>query len=186
MSQFLTPKTYFFTKEAFCLRKSKKSPHNSRLSEHLNIAKLSNSPYRNTNFFTNTRLNIGVGIKQRKKLPESTLCEIIDYSDMQSPLSKKLSGKVGLVDSFYTRRKTSMRTLSALQSESIKEISDVSVDESLETDCYLTSHKYFQLKTPEKSGKTERNQFRARLKIRQKVYSEARACISVQTDDLDS
>ena len=148
MSKFLKPKNFKFAKNYdVSLANHRKSPYCLRLSTQLNIARLKNSSYLDLEIpyirRSSGRIkNIRLGIIEKKKLSESSGCEITEQSpelEQQSRLSD--NRRRSLVEDSYTISKKS-RVSQNRSMEKIREINNI--HERTETsEEYYENHKRF-------------------------------------------
>ena len=198
MSKFLQTKYFHFSKDYdISLGYQRKSPYRVRVSSQLNIARL-----KQTNNIESFEIpyirrsrdpikNIGVGVKEKRKFSESSVCEIIEFSSGLNHKAKILDKrKRNLIDDFYTRRKISR----ASQDKSIqrmKENNDAleyfeGFEESCENQSIAGTYKYLRQCINEKNSKNSKSIIVASKKITpmKNIKPEVSNCVSVQTDEL--
>ena len=200
MSKFLKPKTFTFTRNYDAnFRLEKWSLNHKRLSTQINIKKLRLPSDLDTyeKYFhrsdQNPLKNIGFGVTEKRKLPESSVCEILNLESSNRP--KELKNKGSLIHDFYTRRKTSNKTLKVVNDGPLIKIQDNEMNDKYESFDTVKGKNYFNATVyacfrPTKNVK-QRPQ---RKKFPRKAVSndmsakklENSNCVSVQTDDLIS
>ena len=195
MSQFLKPKNYQFAKNFDdSISRYKRSSYQSRQSTQRNIARL-NFSFENDwcdTISTKRNLsllsNIGVGVVVKRKLPESSLCDIIDLSSVTNSKKKTMMSKRGLIDTFYARRKTSMKSLTIKKNQSMGGFPTNDLEnltETLDTNLFLKSSNFAAMisKPAEKTAINWLRSNKKRSGLTQRPRADTRNCISVQTED---
>ena len=122
MSRCLKPKLFLFNQFAdFSIGSHKRSPNHLKFSTQLNVSrfKLKSDLESSDSLIHHQSLsplkNIGLGVTEKKTFPESSVCEITSIIDTFDPKSK---AKHGFIDSFYIRRKASIKLLSNFRYQS--------------------------------------------------------------------